>query len=206
MARFDDTKPLRVAYVIGTFSAHPAVMGSMNCFLKWVTSAEAPTFYGDGQTRFDNFAASTNAALLEEEFPLQINNLTTVFTFQFTIPSRYHWMFQYYLRDQNVNLSWVGTGRCIVSLDFTEHHYEKLQASILAAARGMRNDGFWPGKGERPPASNVTAGLSMASEIAGSTLLGPFKQFYNDIMEQQVYCSRTLACNGSKLQLTNSLS
>ena len=37
MRRFDPERPMRVAYVVGTFSAHPAVMGAMNEFLRWVT-------------------------------------------------------------------------------------------------------------------------------------------------------------------------
>jgi glutamate-1-semialdehyde 2,1-aminomutase len=32
MRRFDTTHPMRIAYVIGTFSAHPVVMGTMNEF------------------------------------------------------------------------------------------------------------------------------------------------------------------------------
>ena len=34
MTRSDPAKAARVAYVIGTFAGHPAVMGSMNAFLK----------------------------------------------------------------------------------------------------------------------------------------------------------------------------
>lgn len=34
MTRADPKKAARVAYVIGTFAGHPAVMGSMNAFLK----------------------------------------------------------------------------------------------------------------------------------------------------------------------------
>ena len=36
MRRFDPEHPMRIAYVIGTFSAHPIVMGAMNEFLKWL--------------------------------------------------------------------------------------------------------------------------------------------------------------------------
>ena len=35
MTRADPKLAARVAYVIGTFAGHPAVMGSMNAFLKW---------------------------------------------------------------------------------------------------------------------------------------------------------------------------
>ena len=41
MRRFDPEHPLRVSYVIGTFSALPLTMGSMNAFLKWATSPRA---------------------------------------------------------------------------------------------------------------------------------------------------------------------
>ena len=40
MQRFDHARPMRLAYVVGTFSAHPAVMGAMYEFLSWVTDAE----------------------------------------------------------------------------------------------------------------------------------------------------------------------
>ena len=33
MRRFDPDRPMRLAYVVGTFSAHPSVMGAMNEFL-----------------------------------------------------------------------------------------------------------------------------------------------------------------------------
>merc|ERR1719162_2412996 len=36
MTRADPKKAARVAYVIGTFAGHPAVMGSMNAFLTWL--------------------------------------------------------------------------------------------------------------------------------------------------------------------------
>ena len=42
MLRSDPKKAARVAYVIGTFAGHPAVMGSMNAFLKWHAAAETP--------------------------------------------------------------------------------------------------------------------------------------------------------------------
>ena len=40
MTRSDPNKAARVAYVIGTFAGHPAVMGSMNAFLKWHSREE----------------------------------------------------------------------------------------------------------------------------------------------------------------------
>jgi len=45
----------------------------------------------------------------------------------FKQPGRYHWMFQYYLRAQGLSLSWVGTGRCLFSLDFTDEQFQQVQ-------------------------------------------------------------------------------
>ena len=40
MKRFDETRPLRVAYVIGTFSAAPLTLACMAEFLDWVSRPE----------------------------------------------------------------------------------------------------------------------------------------------------------------------
>src|SRR5215813_1335707 len=45
MRRFDPDRPMRMAYVVGTFSAHPVVMGAMNEFLRWATAPEAGAAY-----------------------------------------------------------------------------------------------------------------------------------------------------------------
>ncbi len=54
-------------------------------------------------------------------------NLATVWTVLFKAPSRYNWLLQYYLRAEGVTLSWVGTGRCLSSMDFTAEDYQDLQ-------------------------------------------------------------------------------
>ena len=40
-------------------------------------------------------------------------------------------------------LSWVGTGRCLFSLDFKPADFERVQAALLNAARRMADDGWW---------------------------------------------------------------
>src|SRR5262249_57252735 len=47
MQRFDPAHPMRIAYVIGTFSAHPVVMGTMNAFLCWVVQPAAAQLYDE---------------------------------------------------------------------------------------------------------------------------------------------------------------
>jgi glutamate-1-semialdehyde 2,1-aminomutase len=52
-------------------------------------------------------------------------------------------MFQYYLRAAGLALSWVGTGRLIFSLNYTDADFSAVCAAILAAARAMQADGWW---------------------------------------------------------------
>jgi glutamate-1-semialdehyde 2,1-aminomutase len=52
-------------------------------------------------------------------------------------------MLQYYLRAEGLALSWVGTGRFIFSLDYTEEQFEAVAERILAAARAMKRDDWW---------------------------------------------------------------
>src|SRR5262249_38757861 len=115
MRRFDPARPMRIAYVVGTFSAHPAVMGAMNEFLQWVDEPDTAALYRDSNDRCTGWARSTNEQLAEAALPVRIANLGTVWTVLFKEASRYNWLLQYYLRAEGVTLSWVGTGRCLSS-------------------------------------------------------------------------------------------
>ena len=58
-------------------------------------------------------------------------------------PSRYNWMLQYYLRAEGLALSWVGTGRFIFSLNYSDGDFAAVADRFVAAARAMRDDGWW---------------------------------------------------------------
>ena len=60
---------------------------------------------------------------------------------------------QYYLRAEGLALSWVGTGRCLFSLDFTAAQYREVRTALVRAGERMRADGWWwdgTGPGETP--------------------------------------------------------
>jgi len=61
----------------------------------------------------------------------------------YNAPSRYNWMLQYYLREQGLALSWVGTGRLIFSLNYSEDDFDAVLQRFVAAARQMQADGWW---------------------------------------------------------------
>ena len=52
-------------------------------------------------------------------------------------------MFQFYLRDQGLELSWVGSGRMIMSLNFTDEDFEEVICRFVRAAQRMADDGWW---------------------------------------------------------------
>ena len=61
----------------------------------------------------------------------------------YTKPGRYHWMLQYYMRDAGVALSWVGTGRLIFSLNYTDADFAEVADRFVAATEKMKRDGWW---------------------------------------------------------------
>ncbi len=69
--------------------------------------------------------------------------MTSVWSLYYTDPSRYNWMLQYYLREAGLALSWVGTGRFIFSLNYTDADFDAVLQRFVAACQAMQADGWW---------------------------------------------------------------
>ena len=52
-------------------------------------------------------------------------------------------MLQYYLRAEGLALSWVGTGRLIFSLNYTDADFGEVADRFVAAAEKMKHDSWW---------------------------------------------------------------
>jgi glutamate-1-semialdehyde 2,1-aminomutase len=52
-------------------------------------------------------------------------------------------MLQYYLRAEGLLLSWIGTGRLIFSLNYSEADFAAVADRFVAAASAMQRDGWW---------------------------------------------------------------
>merc|ERR1740124_1141039 len=161
MTKADPKKAARVAYVIGTFAGHPAVMGSMNAFLMWLNKETTAKEYDTMHTLIDAFIVKSNKAFKAQGYPLEFANWFSVWSMLYTEPGRYHWMFQYFLRDAGVALSWVGTGRCLFSLDWTQADYDKLIERILVACAAMKAGGWW-----EPPRVSVKRAIGAEFAVA----------------------------------------
>ena len=143
MKRYRDDRPTDICFARGTFNAHPTVMAAMDEFLHRIEAPELRRLYQGLDQTWNGRAERLNARLRGEGLPVQVANLSTIWTVNYTQPSRYNWMLQFYLRAQGLQLSWVGTGRFIFSLDYTDADFEAVAERFLGAARAMKADGFW---------------------------------------------------------------
>ena len=143
MKRYRDDRPSDICFARGTFNAHPTVMAAMYEFLHRIQAPEIQRLYQGLDQTWNGRAERLNARLRGEGLPVQVANLSTIWTVNYTQPSRYNWMLQFYLRAQGLRLSWVGTGRFIFSLDYSDADFQAVAERFLAAAQAMKADGFW---------------------------------------------------------------
>ncbi len=143
MKRFREDRPTDVCFARGTFNSHPYVMAAMYEFLLCLDTPELRDRYRDLDEVWNARAERLNRALRNEDLPVQVANLSSIWTTLFTRPSRYNWMLQYYLRAEGLHVSWAGTGRFIFSLDYTVADFDAVADRFVAAARAMHRDGWW---------------------------------------------------------------
>lgn len=143
MRRFREERPADVCFARGTFNSHPYVMGAMAEFLERLDSAPVCAIYRDLDAVWNRRAQLMNAQLSDAELPVRVANLSSIWTIRYLKPSRYNWMFQYYLRAAGLALSWVGTGRLIFSLNYTDAEFAQVADLLVSAARAMQADGWW---------------------------------------------------------------
>jgi len=143
MKRYRDDRPADICFARGTFNAHPYVMASMHEFLKALETPEVRAIYTHLDATWDTRAAILNERLTAAGLPVQVANLSSIWTVFYTRPSRYNWMLQYYLRAEGLALSWVGTGRLIWSLNYSAADFETVALRFVDAARAMQEDGWW---------------------------------------------------------------
>ena len=141
MKRFRDDRPADICFARGTFNSHPGVMGAMAEFLDRFSTPAVRRMYENLDAVWDERTRLLNASLAEEGLPVRVANLSSVWTVCYTVPSRYNWMLQYYLRAEGLALSWIGTGRIIFSLNYTAADFAAVVERFVAAARAMRRGG-----------------------------------------------------------------
>jgi glutamate-1-semialdehyde 2,1-aminomutase len=143
MRRFREDRPVDVCFARGTFNSHPYVMTAMDEFLSRLASSNFRAVYHGLDDTWNARARQLNEMLAAQNLPVRVANLSSIWMVHYTEPSRYNWMFQYYLRAEQLALSWVGTGRLIFSLNYTDADFAEVANRFVAAAEKMKQDGWW---------------------------------------------------------------
>src|SRR5262249_37753218 len=118
-------------------NAHPYVMGAMHEFLRRIDEPELRRSYERLDEGWNARARALNARLESRKLPVRVANLVSIWTVEYLQPSRYNWMFQYYLRAEGLALSWVGSGRLIFSHNYTDADVTAVFDRFVKAAMTM---------------------------------------------------------------------
>ncbi|MBU6462043.1 MAG: aminotransferase class III-fold pyridoxal phosphate-dependent enzyme [Bradyrhizobium sp.] len=143
MRRFRDDRPVDICFARGTFNSHPYVMMAMDEFLNRLAEPEFRAVYSELDETWDARARQLNDLFVSRDLPVRVSNLSSIWMVRYTEPSRYNWMLQYYLRAEGLALSWVGTGRLIFSLNYSDADFTEVAARFANAAAKMKQDGWW---------------------------------------------------------------
>ena len=176
MKRYREDRPADICLARGTFNSHPYVMTAMNEFLHALKTPQSDALYRDLDEVWNTRANMLNARLEAANLPVRIANLSSIWIVWYTQPSRYNWMLQYYLRAEGLMLSWIGTGRLIFSLNYSDADFAAVAARFVAAASGMQRDGWW---WHDPALTNRTIKRAVLKEIMGRRL-APLRRAFLD--------------------------
>jgi glutamate-1-semialdehyde 2,1-aminomutase len=167
MRRFREDRPADVCFARGTFNSHPYVMATMNEFLRHLDESEVRERYATQDATWQHRADRWNARLAELRVPVRVANMVSVFTTLYTVPSRYNWMFQYYLRAEGLSLAWIGSARMILPHDLSDGEFDEIVRRFGAAAQAMQRDGWW---WESPELSDKSIQRRLLRDLVGARL------------------------------------
>lgn len=162
MKRYKDHQPANISFARGTFNSHPYVLACMDQFLQRIAQEPYQQMYETLDETWNQRVTELNQRLDIAGVPVQIAHLSSIWTILYTLPSRYNWLYQYYLRQEGIMLSWVGTGRIIMSFNFSDEDFEMLIQRFVRAGQHMKNDGWW---WQSPTLSNTSIKKQMKQDI-----------------------------------------
>ena len=171
MKRFREDRPADICFARGTFNSHPYVMGAMNEFLRRLETPEIRALYDGLDERWNGARGAAQRAprggrrcrcgwrTCRRSGPsaTRCRRATTGCCSTTCAPRGWR-------------LSWVGTGRLIFSLNYTDADFDAVAERFVAAAPAMEADGWWWHR--RPLDQQVRSGAgSCARSLAPASWL-----------------------------------
>ena len=142
MRRFRDDRPADICFARGTFNSHPYVMAAMNEFLRHLQTPQAQRSTaismrsGTSARGGSTSACARRRCRCGRQYVVDLDRLLhAAVALQLDaaiLPAR-----------RGLALSWVGTGRLIFSLNYTDADFAAVADRFVAAARAMQSDGWW---------------------------------------------------------------
>jgi glutamate-1-semialdehyde 2,1-aminomutase len=143
MKRFKEAEPANISFARGTFNSHPHVMACMSVFLQRIRQPEYQEIYARADALWNARVAGLSETLAAAGLPVRLANMHSIVTILYSVPCRYNWMLQFYLRAEGLELSWIGSGRMIMSLNYTDEDFAEVARRFQRAVQQMQNDGWW---------------------------------------------------------------
>jgi glutamate-1-semialdehyde 2,1-aminomutase len=143
MRRWREERPADIMFARGTFNSHPVVMAAMSAFLDQIDRPEVAVIYEGLDATWNARVQRFNDTMAQQALPLRAANMSSVWSLYYTEPSRFNWMLQFYLRAHGLALSWVGTGRLIFSLNYSDQEFEAVLQRFVEACQQMQAEGWW---------------------------------------------------------------
>ncbi len=168
LANSDPHLPLRAGTASGCndLAENLPLMARTQAFLRGLDGPEhsGPSYASFRQT-VSEWVGSVNGELAKEGLPLALHAEASIWSIRFRKPGRYHWVLQYYIRDEGARLIWLGPGRLGFPIDSAGVE-PALGEAILSAARRMRQDGWWPEEHEVGLRADTHIKVTIAREVA----------------------------------------
>ena len=140
MKRFRDDRPADICFARGTFNAHPYVMGAMNVFLQRLDTPEVAALVRATSTSVWNAraAAAQRSACAPKACRCRWPTCRRSGPSSTRSRPATTGCCSSTCAREGLALSWVGTGRLIFSLNYSDADFEAVADSFVAAARAMQ--------------------------------------------------------------------
>ena len=173
MKRFHDDRPADICFARGTFNSHPYVMAAMNEFLRHIETPDVKALYRDLDQTWNERARQLNERLRKES--LRSRSRTCPRFGRSVTRSRPVTIgcCSIICAPRALALSWVGTGRLIFSLNYTDGDFAAVADRFVTAAKAMQQDGWW---WNNPALTNKLIKRTILKEMIAHRLRSPRDQ------------------------------